>query len=343
MMDKKFNQQLGITLSRLGFGCMRFPYRDGKIDKPLVKSMFDTAYQAGVNYYDTAYVYHDGASENLIGELLVDRYPRDSFYLADKLPGWKLPSQATIADMQAIFAEQLQRLHTDYIDFYLVHSLNLADWQQLRSCQITAFLDQLRQQGLVRHIGFSFHGQPAEILAIAADYDWDFIQLQINYYDWQEQDAAKSYQLAVQAGLPIVVMEPVRGGILAALPESAFAPLQAARPQDTAAAWALRWVSSLPQVLVTLSGMSNLEQMTENIRTYSDFTPLSPPESQAIAATLEQLRKDPPCPCTNCNYCLSECPAQLNIPETVQAAHIYRRFHNQQVLANYLRLLDREK
>ena len=342
-MEKRHSQKLDKTISLLGFGCMRFPQNENVIDRAQVRLMLDTALGAGVNYFDTAYMYHDGQSEKLLGELLVDRYPRNSFYLADKLPGWKLTPRGGLAEMETIFHEQQQRLHTDYIDFYLVHSLNLASWKKLLDKDILVFLDGLRLSRRVGHIGFSFHGEADTLAEIIKDYNWDFVQLQLNYYDWQEQNGKLQYQTAVKYGLPVVVMEPLRGGVLATLPEKAQEELDLLGEHKSAVSWALRWVGSLANVLTVLSGMSNNRQLTENIKVFSPLSKLRETEYLLLNRVLDTLGDTPPTPCTSCKYCLSECPQKLDIPDIITAANTYRRFGNRQVLDNFLRICDKDK
>ena len=338
-MKKRSLHKIQEAVSLLGFGTMRYPMLGEEIDRESLRAMFDLAMEQGVNYYDTAYVYHGGLSECMVGELLVDRYPRESFFLADKMPGWKLPKEATAADMMAIFHEQQQRLHTDYIDFYLIHSLDQEAWQTLLDQGVLDFIRQLREGGQVGHIGFSFHDQPEQLKPILSAVDWDFAQIQMNYYDWQgEQNAEEQYRILTEAGLPVIVMEPIRGGALAELPAEGQKHLAEAGFQSGAEA-ALRWVASHENVLTVLSGMSSLEQMAENCSLFRDFRPLSAAEAEGIEKALAVLNAHEFLPCTGCRYCCEECPQGIEISKALKARNEYTSFQNKAALDNYQRLV----
>lgn len=338
-MEKRSLHKIKTPVSLLGFGTMRYPMQGEEIDKKSLQTMFDQAMEAGVNYYDTAYVYHGGQSECMVGELLVDRYPRENFFLADKMPGWKLPADAGPADMMGIFKEQLQRLHTDFIDFYLIHSLDQEAWQRLLSQGVLDFIRQLREGGQVGYIGFSFHDQPAQLLPILSAVDWDFAQIQMNYYDWQgEQNAEEQYRILCEAGLPVIVMEPIRGGALAALPAEGQQHLAAAGFGSGAEA-ALRWVASHENVLTVLSGMSSPEQMAENCRIFQAFRPIGAEEEAAVQKALAVLNAHEFLPCTGCRYCCEECPQGIEISKALKARNEYTSFQNKAALDNYQRLV----
>lgn len=327
-------------VSLLGFGTMRYPMVGDEIDRETLRAMFDLAMDQGVTYYDTAYVYHGGQSESCVGELLVDRYPRDQFYLADKMPGWKLPEAATAQDMIGIFQEQLQRLHTDHIDFYLIHSLDGEAWRKLLEQGVLDFIQWLRNSGAITYLGFSFHDAPEQLYPILSAVQWDFAQIQLNYYDWHgQQNAESQYNILTEAGLPVVVMEPIRGGALATLPPQAQACLDQAGLTSGAAA-ALRWAASKENVLTVLSGMSSLEQMAENCATFHSFRPLLDPEYQAIEAALEILNAQDFVACTGCRYCVDECPQGIDISKALKAKNEYLSFQNAASLANYQRLIQ---
>lgn len=326
-------------VSLLGFGTMRLPMNDSGIDRTALTEMFDAAMAAGVNYYDTAYVYYQGESERMVGELLVDRYPRDSFFLADKMPGWKLPEPATEQDMWDIFETECRNLHTDHIDFYLIHSLTGDAWRKLLDQGVLRFLQMLRDSGRVTYLGFSFHDDPKELPAIAEAWDWDFAQIQLNYFDWEgAQNARAQYEYLISRGLPVISMEPVRGGTLAKLPDEAAGILKSAGFRHPAHA-ALKWVASLPGMLTVLSGMSDLAQMEDNCRLFSEEPGLTAAEQKAVKDALAVLAKVDFVPCTGCGYCLSECPQQIDIPEAMNAVNEYRQFRNGACLYNYDRLL----
>ncbi len=309
-------------LSRLGFGTMRLPLLPGEsnsaaIDTAQVDAMVDYAISHGINYFDTAYPYHGGMSEKVIGASLA-RYPRDSYYLADKYPGHQI---SDTYDPAAIFEEQLLKCGVDYFDFYLLHNIyenSITVYQDARWGILDYFVEQKRL-GRIRHLGFSCHGSP-EILTEFLDYSGDtmeFCQIQLNYLDWTLQQAKEKYDLLTQRGIPVWVMEPIRGGRLAALPESEQEALRKFRPEETGAAWALRFLQGLPNVKMILSGMSNLEQMRENITTFDGEKPLSEAEQEALLSLAERLKDS--IPCTSCRYCCDGCPSGLDIPMMIAA------------------------
>lgn len=324
---------------RLGFGCMRFPQdKEGKIDRAELRQMIDAALAGQITYFDTAYVYYDGESEALLRELLVKRHARQRFRLADKLAGWRLPEGAGPREMMAMVDEQLVRLGVEHIDFYLVHSLSGKTWRSLLDKGVLDFLASLRKSGKVGDIGFSFHDAPAQLPAIRDAFAWDFVQLQINYFDWHGvQDAAAQYRMAEEKDLPIVIMEPVRGGTLARLPEKAGAVLRGAGYDKSPASLALRWAASLPQARVVLSGMSSLRQMEENIAALgTDFQPLDAQELALADAVAQVLHDTDLVPCTGCAYCKPECPQNIDIPLLLEKLNDYRQFHDIALLQNFL-------
>lgn len=320
-MEMRTAKKLGIETSLLGFGCMRLPQKDGVIDYAETERMLDAAYDAGVNYFDTAYVYHGGKSEGVMGPIL-KKHPRESYYVADKMPVW-LPR--TRDDLEHIFNEQLERLGLDYIDFYLMHSITVEHWADVKRLDMLRFAEEKRAQGKIRYIGFSFHDTPELFREILDAYDWDFAQIQYNYLDEKDQRAGELYDLLEQRGLFTVVMEPVRGGDLAALPEAAAAPLRAADPGRSPASWALRFVGSRPGVNVILSGMSDPGQVRDNLQTFSQFEPLDERERAALAQTVAQLEHIPHIACTGCRYCMP-CPAGVDIPGNFDFYNGFQRF-----------------
>lgn len=301
--------------SLLGFGCMRFPLVQGtqEIDEEKAMEMIDYAYQNGVNYFDTAYIYHEGKSENFIGRAL-KKYPRESFYLADKMPGWV--GIKSKADAQRIFKEQLERCQVEYFDFYLLHSLS--KWKDYEDVYLKAgakeYLLEEKKQGRIRYLGFSFHGDEELLKRILAeDSSWDFIQLQINYLDWNMQNAAAFYRLLEKYDIPCIVMEPVRGGSLIHLDESSIALMKETAPDKSIAAWALEFVADLPLVVTILSGMSTMEHVKDNIQTLSDFQGLTEKEYAVIETVVENYMKKGLIPCTACRYCM-DCSFGVDIP-----------------------------
>ena len=303
---------LNDKISLLGFGLMRLPKLPGsqKIDYPKAEEMIDLAMQAGVNYYDTAYVYHAGDSELFVGEIL-SKYPRESYFLADKLPTWLLNSEE---DVHRIFDEQLKKCNTDYFDYFLVHSLSSKTIDaKMLAHNVIPILKQKQAEGKIRHLGFSFHDNYETLAYLLSLNDWDFGQLQINYLDWEMQNAEKLYQLMEQKGVPVVIMEPVRGGVLANLGSEAAAHLEAVNPGKSQASWAFRFLGGLPNVSCILSGMSTTEQVVDNLATFADFAPLSEAETKALWEARDIYRAQGAVPCTACQYCMP-CPAKVDIP-----------------------------
>lgn len=309
-------------LSRLGFGAMRLPLLPGQagpaaIDQAQVDQMVDYALAHGVNYFDTAYPYHGGQSERVVGRSLA-RHPRDSWYLADKYPGHQLAERY---DPAAIFEEQLKKCGVDYFDFYLLHNVyenSIQVYMDPRWGILDYFAEQKRL-GRIRHLGFSCHGG-LDTLAAFLDYCGDkmeFCQLQLNYLDWTLQQGREKYQLLTSRNIPVWVMEPIRGGKLASLPEDQMEVLRRLRPEDSAAAWALRFLQGLPNVKMILSGMSSLDQMVENVDTFTQDRPLSEPERAALLELAEGMKSS--IPCTGCRYCCDGCPLGLDIPAMMSA------------------------
>lgn len=307
--------------SLLGFGCMRLPQINDAIDQAETGRMIDAAWKAGVNYFDTAYVYHAQKSESAMGAAL-RKYPRDSYYVADKMPVW-LPK--TQADLERIFEEQLERLGMDYIDFYLMHSMTVEHWADVKRLDMLRFAEKKRAEGKIRHIGFSFHDTPELFREILDAYDWDFAQIQYNYLDDRNQRAGELYRLLEQRGLFTVVMEPVRGGDLASLPAPLADILKQAAPERSLASWALRYVGSRPGVNVILSGMSDPEQVRDNLQTFSAFDPLSEAEQTALARVVQGLGEIPHIACTGCRYCMP-CPKGVDIPDNFEFYNSFQRF-----------------
>ena len=301
-------------LSLLGFGTMRLPTTpDGSIDEAQVKEMTLYAMEHGVNYFDTAYPYHNGESERVIGRIL-SAYPRDSFYLATKYPGHQILSNGY--NPSEIFEDQLHKCGVDYFDFYLLHNVyekSLETYLDPRWGIIDYFKEQKRL-GRIKHLGFSCHAQTQclkEFLDVCGQ-DMEFCQIQLNYLDWTLQDAKTKYDLLTERGIPVWVMEPVRGGRLAKLNESTEVELKQHRPDDSIASWGFRFLQDLPNVKMILSGMSNMEQMQDNIKTFSEYKRLSEKEKQLLLNIAEGMKNS--IPCTACRYCCEGCPKGLDIP-----------------------------
>ncbi len=324
-MEYKKIEKLGIETSLLGFGCMRFPCdKDGNINETEAMQMIDNAYKAGVNYFDTAYVYHNGKSEIFTGKAL-DRYDRASYYLATKLPVWMVES---VEDAERLFYEQLKKLNKDYIDFYLLHALDRSRFDKLVSQGVLELMDKLKEEGKIRYLGFSFHDGYDAFEHILGYRDWDFCQIQLNYMDTDTQAGMKGYELTEKRNIPLIIMEPIKGGSLANLPESASKYFSAIHPSKSAASWALRWVASLPNVKVVLSGMSNEKQVADNLDTFGDFKALNEIEQNAVVNAAEALKSRVKNGCTGCAYCMP-CPFGVDIPGNFRAWNEFGMYQNE--------------
>ena len=309
-MEYRESRKLDARVSLLGFGAMRLPVDGaGHIREAESRAMLRRALEGGVNYFDTAHYYLDSQSEGFLGRALAG-VPRERYYLATKLPVWKV---ASVEEAQAIFELQLERLGTDYVDFYLFHALDAERWRGVREQGLTEWAEGLLRAGRIRRLGFSFLDSYAVFEEILTARKWDFCQLQLNYLDAGEQAGVKGCRLAERLGVPVVVMEPVKGGLLAAPPEEVEDLLRAAHPAASPAAWALRWAGSLPGVLTVLSGMGAMEQVEENLEVFTGFTPLDREEEALLERAAELIHRRARNGCTGCGYCMP-CPAGVNIP-----------------------------
>jgi predicted aldo/keto reductase-like oxidoreductase len=309
-----YREMAGERVSRLGLGGMRLPVRGllRSIDRAEADAMVDDALAAGLNYFDTAYFYHLGRSEGYLGSAL-GRRPRESYHIATKyyLPGFP--------DYEKVFRTQLERLGVEYVDFYLLHSLRDSYFRRYFERGSLDYLLGRQQAGQIRHLGFSSHMSPANLELVASMRAWDFAQIQLNYYDWCFGTAREQYEVLCRHNIPIVVMEPVRGGKLARLPREAEAMLREAHPDWSPATWALRWVKRLPQVKVVLSGMSDRAQMDENLATFADERALADEETEVLYRSCGVVREHMAAPCTACGYCLEACPKGIAIPRMMDA------------------------
>jgi len=303
----------GKKLSQLGFGTMRLPlFEDGTIDEPQVHKMTEYAMEHGVNYFDTAYPYHGGNSERVIGRAL-KKYPRESFYLADKYPGHQV---AKTYDPTAVFEEQLQKCGVDYFDFYLLHNVyeNSMDVYLDPRWGILDYFKEQKRLGRIKHLGFSSHARVDTLkrfLDLCGE-DMEFCQIQLNYLDWTLQQAREKCELLAQYNIPVWVMEPARGGKLSRLTEAEEARMKELRPDESVTAWAMRFLQEVPGVTVILSGMSNMEQMMDNVKTFEERQPLTQKETELVLEIAEGMKDS--VPCTACRYCCDGCPKGLNIP-----------------------------
>ena len=321
---------MSIDLSKMpkiGFGLMRLPETDGVIDIDKVCKMADAYMEAGFNYFDTAYVYHGGNSEKAVKEAIVKRYPRDSFTIATKLPAWSIHS---FEDRDRIFNEQLERCGVDYFDFYLLHSIedgNNYDTYVKYDCFNWGI--QKREEGKIKHLGFSYHGTPELLVKIVDSHpEIEFVQIQLNYADWDNPlvHSGKLYQILSERNIPIIVMEPCKGGKLANHDEECTEILKSIRPDKSVASWAFRFVGSLPGVTTILSGMSTQEQMEDNMNTFKNFEPLSDEERAAIDKVIEVMFRVEQIGCTACRYCVDGCPMSISIPDVISAINTKRKF-----------------
>ncbi len=321
-------------MPKLGFGMMRLPKKDGVIDLEQTKEMVDRFLAAGFRYFDTAYGYE--GSEEAIGKALVARYPRERFWLATKLPAWA--GAKTAEEAKAMFTTSLARTGAGYFDSYLLHNLGDDRIAAFDRFGIWDYVLELREKGLVRHVGFSFHDK-AEVLDELLDKhpEMEFVQLQINYADWESPSVQSRacYEVAQRHGKPVVIMEPVKGGLLANPPASVASLLRQADPEATPASWALRFAAGLENVVAVLSGMSSVEQMEDNLRTMSPLRPLSADEQEVIGAARAALAALPSVPCTGCQYCVKGCPQKINIPGIFTALNHKLIYDNLEFARNF--------
>lgn len=311
---------------KLGFGCMRLPEINGEIDDETFKKMIDHYMAEGFTYFDTAYPYHNQKSEGAVKRCLVDRYPRDSYMLADKMPGWEVK---TTADYARIFNIQLERTGAGYFDYYLLHALDKGRIKEYEDLHGIEEMLRFKEAGKIRHLGFSFHDSADVLEDILKNHpELEFVQLQINYYDWDSEGVQSRlcYEVATKYNVPVLVMEPIRGGMLANLMDEQAAYLKAFDKDASIASFAIRFAASLENVAVVLSGMSNWEQLLDNTSYMKNFVPLSEGEQQAIKNVVDDLHRVPTIPCTKCRYCVDDCPMKIVIPEVFGAYNLAVQF-----------------
>ncbi|MCI9093547.1 MAG: aldo/keto reductase [Coprobacillus sp.] len=309
-MEKRSFDKLGVESSLLGFGCMRFPLdEDGNINEKEAEKMIDYAIEKGVTYIDTAYPYHNGDSEPFVGRVL-KKYDRNSYTLATKLPIWEVDSQQKARE---VFESQLKRLDVEYVDFYLLHALDQEKWDKVLKYHIIELCEELRKEGKIKYLGFSFHDEFQVFDKIIHHYPWDFCQLQLNYMDMNIQAGQKGVDLANELGIPLVVMEPIKGGSLATLPDDVTQMFKNYNTETTLASWALRYVGTLPGVKVILSGMSTFEQVQDNLKTFENYQNLSKEELNIVLKVADTLHSRTKNGCTGCGYCMP-CPFGVDIP-----------------------------
>lgn len=319
-------------MKKLGFGCMRFPLLNAdeptSVDLDQVCAMVDLFLKRGFTYFDTAYFYHRGTSENVLQKALVDRHSRDSFTLADKMPVGMLKNRGP-EDQERIFHEQLRKCGVDHFDYYLLHNLNRESYQTAQRLDSFAFISRMRGEGKIRRIGFSFHDDAATLDRILTDHpEVEFVQLQINYLDWEDPKVQSRlcYETARRHGKQVVIMEPVKGGKLAAPPQAVLELFQSRDPAPSVASWAIRFAASLDGVMVVLSGMSTLEQVEDNTTFMADLVPLSGDERAMLVQAADLIRSQIAIPCTACAYCVAGCPQGIPIPDYFAMFNTHRQF-----------------
>ncbi|MBQ6239371.1 MAG: aldo/keto reductase [Firmicutes bacterium] len=332
----------GRRAPELGFGLMRLP-RDPetkKIDVVQVSKMVDAFLDAGLTYFDTAYVYE--GSEEATREALVKRHPRNTYTLASKLNANAAKDEA---DAKNQIYVSLERTQAQYFDYYLLHALSENNIQKYYDYHLFDYVQELKAKGLVKHIGFSFHGSPALLQQILDEHpELEFVQLQLNYIDWENPKVAsrQNYEIAVAHNMPIVVMEPVKGGTLAALPPEIDKIFKDAEPEMSTASWAIRYIASKPGIFTVLSGMSNMEQVENNLSYMADFKPLTEDEEQKVADVVNALNSVKTVPCTACHYCTEGCPMQIPIPDIFRVMNDYLVYQNLERAKNgYARIVSR--
>jgi len=317
MLDTNQMEKIG----KLGFGYMRLPRKGPAFDMKQINKMVDTFLDSGGTYFDAAYVYK--GAEVALRETLVKRYPRENVQIATKLP---IQPDDSLDTLKERFNTSLERLGTDYVDFYLLHGIRSKLNKKAEELGAWDYLSELKAKGLIRHMGFSFHAQPEELEEILSKHpEAEFVQLQINYHDWDDPDiqSRRLYEIARKYDMPIIVMEPLLGGLLAGSASPVSGILHGSNPNASLASWALRFVAQLDGVFVTLSGMSSLEQLVDNLSTYADIKPLSNDERAVLDEALAALNSMPRIACTLCNYCTNDCPSKIRIPNLISIYNDY--------------------
>jgi predicted aldo/keto reductase-like oxidoreductase len=315
---------LETSIKKLGFGFMRLPRKDDKVDYEPMKKLVDAFLERGFSYFDTAYVYE--GSEESLRETLVKRHPREKFQIATKLPTMMLKTKE---ELRPAFETSLARLGVDFIDFYLLHGISGAENEKCEQIGVWEFLRELKEEGKIRHYGFSYHDNPENLDAILTRHpDAEFVQLQINYLDWDsaEVQSRRLYEVARAHNKPIMIMEPVKGGLLAGTGSAIEKVFQATDPDASAASWAVRFAASLEGLMVMLSGMTTMEMLEDNMNTVEHLKPLSDDEMKTIREAVRVLNSTPRVPCTGCRYCISSCPMKINIPALMELYNEYLKY-----------------
>lgn len=330
------SEYLGKEFKKLGFGLMRLPMINDDVDIEQVKEMVDLYMKKGFTYFDTSPLYIMGKSESAAREVIIKRYPRDRFEIATKLPMWKINEES---DMEKTFNISMKSLGTDYIDFYLLHGLSASFSDRFvtsiasKADKFNAweFIRQKKAEGKVKHIGFSFHDTSDVLDKLLTEHpETEFVQLQINYADWEDEliQSRRCYETAMKHNVPVIVMEPVKGGVLANLRPDVKRVLEATKPDDSLASWAIRYAASLEGIITVLSGMSNIDQLKDNISYMSDFQPISKEEEAVIKDAVNVLKETDSIKCTDCRYCIEGCPKKISIPSIFTIVNDYYVYRN---------------
>lgn len=339
-MEKRKIAKLNVEPSLLGYGCMRFPLdKDGGIDEKEATRLLDRGMEGGITYIDTAYPYHNEKSEEFVGRYLEGK-DRKSFYLATKLPIWKLESRE---DVLKYFEEQLSKLRTDYVDFYLLHALDKEKWEKVLKFNVIDECLKLKEEGRIKNLGFSFHDELDVFKEIVNYRDWDFLQLQLNYVDTNIQQGIEGYEIAKAKGIPVVIMEPVKGGQLAKLPAAMEDIFKRVNPNKSTASWAMRYLGSMDGIMTILSGMTEMSQVEDNLDTFNNFKALNEEEKRAIEEVTRIYRDRQQNRCTTCGYCMP-CPFGVKIPVNFKIwnkAYIYEDLEAGK--KDYLKLKEEER
>ena len=319
---------LGKDIPKLGFGLMRLPMIGSDVDIEQTKAMVDLFLSNGFTYFDTAYGYIDGKSEEAARTCIVDRYPRESFQLATKLPAWAV---GTAEEAKKMLATSLKRTNAGYFDFYLLHSLGSGRTEVFEQYGMWDFVMEQKAKGVLKHIGFSMHDTVEGLDEVLTRHpEAEFVQLQINYHDWESEtvQSRRCHEVAMKHKKPVIIMEPVKGGSLANLPQPAADILRAVNPDVSLSSWAMRYAASQDGVITVLSGMSNPEQMRDNIATMRAFSPITGVEREALERVNRALSSLPSVPCTECRYCVKDCPAGIDIPGVLGAVNMMMLYNN---------------
>ena len=325
-----------LDIPLLGFGCMRLPMQGNEIDMQELDKMVDYCMEHGANYFDTAYMYVNGQSENAMGKTL-SRYKREDYILADKSPIYKMKTQE---DVRKIFEEQLNKCKVEYFDFYMCHNINKNTVDTYRNVNMYEELLKLKNEGKIKYLGFSFHGTPEILREVVKEHKWDFCQLQINYLDWDVVKAHEQYDIAQEADIPVIVMEPLRGGGLVNLSDKSMEKLKEHYPNATPAEFGLRWAASRQNVITVLSGMSNLEQVKQNIDTFINYEDMTKEEERVADEMAKIIQSQGEINCTACKYCLEVCPKNINIPAAFALYNQYKVVNNKMMFTIYYDTLD---